>query len=270
MASIGTISEKDFSIDFLFPLPSLCYITLMDRDSKTLGIILKRENRGERNSSLTILTPDNGLITVTAYGSGRGAKSYRAPLYGEGVFSIERKNEYSISLKDTEILSEHEWVKDSVEKIAWVSLFSELVIKARTTGSEMYSLYTSTLDNINDDNIERVAVYFLSHFLKQEGLSSDWETCPMCGKRYDEDEVLGFSTLSSSAVCSACDTLSSSLILPPNARRYILRVSQSNIRDSLSFSISDSFVRRISRYLMHSLVYVFPSKLMTLSSGLIS
>ncbi len=242
----------------------------MERDGKTLGIILKRENRGEHNASLTILTPDNGLITVMAYGSGRGAKSYRAPLYGEGVFSIEKKNEYSITLKDTEIISEHEWVKDSVEKIGWVSLFSELVIKARTAGSEMYSLYTSTLDNISDDNIDRVAVYFLSHFLKEEGLSGDWETCPMCGKKYEKDETLGFSTISSSAVCSSCDTLSSSLILPPNARRYVLRVSESNITEALSFSISTSFVRRISRYLMRSLVYVFPSKLMTLSSGLIS
>ncbi len=242
----------------------------MDRDSKTLGIIIRRENRGERNASLTILTPDNGLITVTAYGSGRGAKNYRAPLYGEGVFSIEKKSENAISLKDSEIISEHEWVKDSTDKIGWVSLFSELVIKAKSTGSAVYSLYTSTLDSINDENIDKVAVYFLTHFLKEEGLSGDWETCPMCGKKYEEDEILGFSTVSSSAVCSSCDTLSQELILPPNARRYILRVSESNIGEALSFGISESFVRRISRYLMRSLSYVFPVKLMTLSSGLIS
>ncbi len=242
----------------------------MDRDFKTLAIVLRRENRGERNALLTLLTPDMGLLSVIAFGAGRGAGSSRSPLYGEGVFSLERKNENSIYLKDTEIISEHETAKDSVEKIGWVSLFSELVIKARVVDSSIYRLYTSVLDSITSDNIDKCAVYFLSHFLLLEGLSGDWENCPVCGKKYDEGEVLGFSTITSSASCSTCDTLSSTLILPPNARRYVSHVSLADLDEALSYTISRDFVRRISRYLMRSLEYVFPAKLMTIESGLIS
>lgn len=162
----------------------MCYIPLyMDRDFKTLGIIVKRENRGERNVLLTLLTPDMGLLDVLSFGGGRGASSYRAPLYGEGVFSLERKSGTNNCLKDTQIISEHEWVKDSIEKVGWASLFSELVIKSRSAESGIYRLYTSVLDSMTDENVDRNAVYFLIHFLLSEGLSGDWETCPMCGRR---------------------------------------------------------------------------------------
>lgn len=242
----------------------------MDRDFKTLAIILRKENRGERNALLTLLTPDMGLLSVIAFGAGRGAGNSRSPLYGEGVFSLERKSENSIYLKDTEIISEHEAVKDSIEKVGWVSLFSELVIKGRTADSSVYRLYTSVLDGMTSDNIDKCAVYFLAHFLLLEGLSGDWENCPVCGKKYGEGEILGFNTIFSCASCSSCDTLSSALILPPNARRYVRYVSFSDFDEAVSCTISRDFVRRISRYLMRSLKYVFPARLMTIESGLIS
>lgn len=242
----------------------------MDRDFKTLGIIVRKENTGERNSRLTLLTPDMGLMPVTAFGAGRGAGSARAPLYGEGVFSLERKNGNTVYLKDTQIISTHDSVSSSIDTIGWVSLFSELIIKSRTADSRIYRLYTSVLDNADDDNINKCAVYFLTHFLLLEGMSGDWETCPACGKRYEEGEILGFNTIAAGASCSSCDTLSSSLILPPNARRYVMKVSRVDIEEALGYSIRQDFVRRISRYLLRSLEYVFPAKLMTIESGLIS
>ncbi len=242
----------------------------MDRDFKTLAIVVKRENTGGRNAVLSLLTPDSGIISVTAYGSGRGASSCRSPLYGEGIFSLERKGASSFILKDTEIVSEHEWVKDSVEKIGWVSLFSELVVRGRLADGELYRLYTSSLDSITDDNIDPVAVYFLTHYLILQGLSGDWKVCPMCLKKYEDDEILGFSTITNSAVCSSCDTLSGTLILPPNARRYVMRVSSSDISQALSFTIRRETAGRISRYLMRSLRFIFPVRLCSLESGLIS
>ncbi len=242
----------------------------MDRDFKTLGIVIRKENRGERNALISILTPDMGLIEAVGFGSGRGAKSFISPLYGEGVFSLERKSENSIYLKDTEIITEHEWIKNDLDSIALSSLFSELVIKARVVDNAVYKLYTSVIDRMGEDKNDRAAVYFLTHFLIHEGLSGDWETCPGCGREYRTDEILGFSTLTSSAVCSSCDTLSSSLILPPNARSYVMWVSRSDIETALGYNISSTAVRRIRNYFLRSLEYVFPARLKSLESGLLS
>ncbi len=242
----------------------------MDRDFKTLGIVIRKENRGERNALISILTPDMGLLEAVGFGSGRGAKSFRSPLYGEGVFSLERKSENSIYLKDTEIITEHEWIKNNIDSIALSSLFSELVIKSRLVDGRVYRLYTSVLDRMDGDMTDRCAVYFLTHFLSIEGLSGDWKSCPVCGREYQDGEVLGFSTTTGSAVCSSCDTLSQTLILPSNARSYVMWVSLSDMETALGYNISDGAVRRIRNYLVRSLQYAFPARLKSLEAGLIS
>ena len=43
----------------------------MDRDFKSLAIIIKKEKKGERNGLLTLLSPDLGLIKAISYGSSR-------------------------------------------------------------------------------------------------------------------------------------------------------------------------------------------------------
>lgn len=238
----------------------------MMRDEKILAVVVKKEKVGEHTGVITLLTPDDGLVRVTTYGT-KGAYS---PLYAEGLFSIERKNGRTAYLKDTEIITEHEWVKDSVEKVGLASLFSELILASRVGGSSLYRLFTSLLDNMSDDNIYKVSAYFITHFLLIEGLSGDWERCPVCSKVYRDGEVLGFSSLTNSAVCSSCDTFSSTLILPPNARRYIFTISHSDIESALCHNISLDAQKRINRYLIRSLEYVFPVKLKSLQSGLIS
>ncbi len=242
----------------------------MERDFKTLGIIIKKENRGERNALVTLLTPDSGLVEALSFGGGRGASSFRIPLYGEGVFSLERKNGNAVYLKDCDIISEHEWVKDSIEGVAWAGLMSELVIKARVVDNAVYKLYTSVLDRMEGDEGGKCAVYFMTHFLLLQGLSGDWENCPSCGRTYGEWEVLGFSTVTGTAVCSSCDTLSSSLILPPNARSYLMWVSRSGIETALGWNISPGALSRIRSYLVRTLRYAFPARLKSLDSGLIS
>lgn len=240
----------------------------MERDFKTLGIIIRKENRGERNVLLTVLTPDRGLVEALSFGGGRGSSSFRTPLYGEGVFSLERKNGNVVYLKDSDIITEHEWIKESVEGVAWAGLMSELVIKARVVDNAVYKLYTSVLDRMDGEG--KAAVYFLTHFLLLEGLSGDWENCPSCSRPFGKDEVLGFSTVTGTAVCSSCDTLSSSLILPPNARSYVMWVSRSDIETAFGFNISSNALSRIRNYLVRTLRYAFPTRLKSLESGLIS
>lgn len=241
----------------------------MDRDFKSLAIIIKKEKKGERNGLLTLLSPDLGLIKAISFGSARSPKGDRFPLYAEGLFSLSKKGENAIYVKDVEILTDHDWVKNNLDKIGWVTLFSELVILSRLCDSKIYSLYTSVLDEMENKNVDRCAVYFISHFLLIEGLSGDWKVCPMCQREYRDDEILGFSTLSGTACCSSCDTLSSSLILPPNARRYIMYVSSSAIETSLAYKISDEFVKKISHYLVRTLEVSFPARLKTIESGLL-
>ena len=166
----------------------------MERDFKSLAVVIKKERKGERDSFITLLTPDMGILRVVAFGSGRSTKLGSIySLYDEGVFSLSRRGEDSIIIRDKDIISSKDWIRGDLDCLTMCSLFSELVISSHSSTSEIYSLFVSVLDRMENENIDRLTVYFIVHFLSLEGLSGDWESCPICQRRYFDDEILGFS-----------------------------------------------------------------------------
>ncbi|MBQ0070257.1 MAG: recombination protein O N-terminal domain-containing protein [Spirochaetales bacterium] len=63
----------------------------MERDFKTLGIVVKVENVRENDRLLTIMTPDRGLLKALSFGSRKSIRAVKAPLYTEGYFSLYEK-----------------------------------------------------------------------------------------------------------------------------------------------------------------------------------
>ena len=94
------------------------------------------------------------------------------------------------------------------------------------------------------------------------------EICPVCQRAFREDEILGFSDTEGVAVCSECDTMSGSLILPPNARRFIQRTLSLSLKDSMDLHTSAEQRHRIFRYMLRSLSLSFPGKLESLEHGI--
>ncbi len=242
----------------------------MLRDSKALGIVIKTEKVRDKDKLVFILTPDEGILQVLVYGSQKSIKSINVSLYSEGVFSLYRKNETGVySLKDADILTTHEYILDDFDKIVTSSLLSELVIKSRSCDSNVYKLFAEALDSLEVYSCKKVSVSFILKFLELSGLIGDFESCPSCGRVYSKDDILGFSTVLSVAVCHDCDTMEGRLILPPNARAYIARTLQVSFADSIRLGISEAQLGRIYRYVLRTLDYSFPEKLETLSSGLL-
>lgn len=248
----------------------MCYISIMERDFKTLGIVINAENVRENDRLLTVLTPDRGLVYALSFGSRKSQRAVKAPLYTEGNFSLYEKGEQGqVHLKDVDVISIHEGLSDDLDALVWASLFSELVIKGRYVDGAVYRLFTECLDALEEEDKDRTAIYFLVHYLSLSGLCGDYRICPSCGKSFGETEILGFSTLTATAVCKECDNLNGSLILPPNARRYLARVLELPFANTLELNISEEMGRRISRNLLRSLRYTIPAPLKTLESGLI-
>ena len=89
----------------------------MERDFKTLGIVLKKDNAKDNDVVIRILTPDMGVLEVYVYGVRKSPKAVRASVFTEGVFSLNRRNENGkITLKDVDTLSFHEKIGESLEK----------------------------------------------------------------------------------------------------------------------------------------------------------
>lgn len=242
----------------------------MERDTKGLAIVIKSEKVRESDSLLWLLTPDRGIIKVYCFGSRKSIKSVKAPLYSEGNFSLYQKGERGqISLKDIDLISTHEGLYDSFDRLTLASLFSELVIKGKATDADIYKLYASSLDALEEYRLDVVASVFILKYLKISGLSGDWRVCPSCGREYNQDETLGFSSLDRVAVCSDCDSTDGIYILPVNARLFCARVLDLDIKECYKLGISDEQIHRIFRYLIRTLGVVFPAALKTIESGLL-
>ena len=170
--------------------------------------------------------------------------------------------------KDIDVISTHGYLLEDLGKNMAAALFSDMVISGRDAGPELYSLYTGALDLLEFYDAESVVISFIAHYLRLAGLSGDYERCPVCQRIYGEDEVLGFSDAEGVAVCSECDTMSGSLILPPNARRFLARTLSLGIRESMDLRISPEQRHRIFRYMLRSLSLSFPGRLGSLEHGI--
>ncbi len=242
----------------------------MDRDSKTLGVVIKTENAKEKDRILSVLTPDDGVIKVLVYGAQKSIKSIKAPLYSEGMFSLYKKRDGDLyTLKDADLIALHEYISEDLDRIATAALFSELMIKSRYADASFYKLYIDAIDYLESISYRKVVVAFIMKFLQLSGLAGDYMTCPACGRAYKADEVLGFSPSLATAVCSNCDTMEGGMILPPSARRYLERVLSLPFADSLSLRLSDEQLYRIYRYVLRTLTMCFSDSIETLSSGLL-
>ena len=240
----------------------------MDRDSKGLAVVLRSERLRENDRLLTLLSVPLGLVSVVSYGARKSIRCVRAPLYTEGVFSLSRSHGNRLGLKDIDVISTHECLLDDLERNMAAMLFSDMVITGKDARPELYALYTGALDLLEFYDTESVVISFIVHFLALSGLGGDYERCPRCLRPYGEDEVLGFSDAEGVAVCAECDTMSGSLILPPNARRFLARTLSLGIRESMDLRISPEQRHRIFRYMLRSLSLSFPGRLGSLEHGI--
>ena len=251
-------------VDFLF---HTSYSLGMERESKGLAIVIRSTKIRERDRLLTLFSPSLGIINVLSYGARKSIRCVKAPLYTEGNFSLE-KGRSGIVLKDIDVISTHDAISEDLDKSQAAMLFSDLVLTSRSAEPELYALFASALDALEDESFEKVTVEFIVHFLSFEGLSGDFSICPVCGRTYGEKEVLGFSSSEGVPVCHDCDTMDGALLLPPNARAYLKRSLELSFSDSLSLVVSDEQEHRIFRYLLRTLPFSFPGKLKSLEYGI--
>ena len=256
--------------------PSLLTVTLpllifgyMEHEAKGLGIIIRTEKARDADRSETLFSPSLGLIRVMSYGARKSIRSVKAPLYTEGTFSLEKSiRSGRWSIRDIDVISIHSALHEDLGKNMAAALFSDLVITSRSADPQLYRLYVTALDLLEDYDEETVAIAFIVHFLSQEGLSGDYLTCPVCQRPYRDDEILGFSLVEGVPVCSECDTMDSSLILPPNARRFVRRTLELELDDAVCLSVSSMQRHRIFRYFLRLLRLSFPGKLRSIESGI--
>ena len=203
--------------------------TRMQRCIVTDAIIIRRGRFGEFHKSLTLLTPDLGLVSATAYGAYKMQSRLRmasepfthcaAQLYHNPV-------SHSYKVTDLEVRESFTRLEADLARIGAASIWVEVVQKSYAAGDLSGSLFRLLLDclrlvdHADPRDAGYVTIQFLWRFLALSGSQPDTEHCDACGTALGESAPGFYDTRSGALLCEAC-SLPGHLRIAAGGRRYL-------------------------------------------------
>ncbi len=248
----------------------------MNRSSSTSAIILSLKPLGENNSSVTLLTPEGGIVYAVLYGGPKSRMRSLVAQWNSGkVWLYENPEKNQIKISDFEVSNYHASFSTNLFKSYAASLAAELAIKTRCAGSapQCFRLVSGFLDGMElcDEEQSRLGlIRFLWRFLELLGIQPLTHACSSCGKtfldtKFAPDAVSYYNSMENSFICPDCGLyirgenmlsvqntalqyLSALSVLPPaEARKLIIDEEiYGQIRQLVFFLIENSIDQKLN------------------------
>ena len=148
----------------------------MQRSFFTNAIILNLKPAGENNSTVTLLTPDKGIIYATLYGGPKSKLRSLVALWHAGkIWLYENPEKKQTKISDMEVTNYHSTFGQNLFKMYAASLAAELAIKTRCTGSpqECFKIVSGFLDGMelcDEESCRLGMLRFLWRYLELMGV----------------------------------------------------------------------------------------------------
>ncbi|MFA5698879.1 MAG: DNA repair protein RecO [Sphaerochaeta sp.] len=241
----------------------------MERNISCKAIVLHSQKQSEMNRKLTLLSGELGLIEAISYGSAKSMRAPKAEVFTNAklyLYYNPVRNHYT--LKDVEIIESNEGLKSDIT-LTYKGLFmTELIMKTHGGDSQAeYELLGTALTLLSQTNGDWVLIQFVFRLAELLGLHTDYVHCPVCTRRYRDDEILSFNHTLLTSCCSGCGK--SDLVLPPGARRYVTVTKALDYVDSLGVVLSENATARIKAYALSYAQILAQGPLKTLQSGIV-
>ena len=248
----------------------------MNRSSSTSAIILSLRPLGENNSSVTLLTPEAGIVYAVLYGGPKSRLRSLVSQWNSGkVWLYENPEKNQIKISDFEVTNYHASFSSNLFKSYAASLAAELAIKTRSAGSaqQCFRLVSGFLDGMElcDEAQSRVGlIRFLWRYLELLGIQPPSHACSNCGKtfldtRFAPEAVSYYNSMENSFICPECaghsqeqnligvnhssvQYLSALTVLPPSEARRLTIDEEiyGQIRQLVFFLIENSIDQKLN------------------------
>ena len=248
----------------------------MNRSSSTSAIILSLRPLGENNSSVTLLTPEAGIVYAVLYGGPKSRLRSLVSQWNSGkVWLYENPEKNQIKISDFEVTNYHASFSSNLFKSYAASLAAELAIKTRSAGSaqQCFRLVSGFLDGMElcDEAQSRVGlIRFLWRYLELLGIQPPSHACSNCGKtfldtRFAPEAVSYYNSMENSFICPDCAAnaggenmlsvkntavqyLSALTVLPPSEARRLTIDEEiyGQIRQLVFFLIENSIDQKLN------------------------
>ncbi len=176
---------------------------------RTLGIILKKEERGEADQVFTILTKDFGKLRVRGKAIRKIKSKLRAgaqPFYLSEIEFIQGKAHKTLT--DTILIEKFEDIRKDLDKLEIASRVAEVLdnlVKGEETDEEIWKLVLETFKKLDKSSIPHFLIYhyFFWNFLSILGYMPELKNCPLCQKKLTPTNIY-FSPEQGGVVCDNC------------------------------------------------------------------
>ena len=253
------------------------WIDLMERNLTTSAIVLRSRRWGDLHRRITIISAELGIVDVLAYGARKGKLSGRIDQFLHGRFYLYHnpvRGDYSVI--DVEPIVSGDRIRNDLKRTYAASVMAELILKMN--GGDYVSLFAllasafALLDREDGAAVDRIVIQFIWKLVEISGIAPNLLNCPVCDKRYLDDEVLFFNTAIHAPCCRLCsdvDAQSGEMALGPGARKYLVFTNGLPISDAVRVPLSDAANERIKLYMLRYASIAAGGGLKTLSGGLL-
>lgn len=210
----------------------------MQRSSSSQAIILSLKPLGENNSSVTLISPENGISYATLYGGPKSKMRSLVAQWNSGqIWLYENPEKKQTKISDFEVKNYHSSFSESLFKAFAANLAAELVIKTRCAGSneQCFTLLSGFLDGMDlcDEEQSRVGlIRFLWRYLELLGVQPDAVYCAHCGqdflsRLFAPKEISYYNSIENNFICKLPEKEALSYCIPisSNAVKYLAAIS---------------------------------------------
>ena len=225
----------------------------MDRNIQTQAVVLSVRKYGDLHKAVTLLSPDLGIVDAIIFGGRKGRKTALAPLFSVSTVQIYHnpvKKEYSITEGVSSFVPQA--ITEDLACTYTASFFCEIISRTPTDEPmQTFSLLRDTLAALEADpaSRKRITAAFVWKLMQLSGTAPDLEFCPVCDKRYADDEVLYFSSPLNAPCCKSCSD-SEYLVMMPGSRRYLRYTMGMEFTDAAAVVLNPAAEDRIFSYML--------------------
>ncbi len=249
----------------------------MNRSKSSEAIILSLHASGENNTSVTLLTPEDGVLYATLYGGPKSRlRSYVSQWNRGTIWLYSNPEKDQIKITDFEVKKYHNSFSQNLFKLYAASLAAEIAIKTRAAGSpeQCFRLLGGFFDGMelcNEEQSRLGLIRFLWRFIELLGIQPPVHCCGICGKsfidvNFAKDGLSYYNVNENNFICSECGE--GSFALSNSALQYLAALSVLTPAEARKLQIDKNGFEQIKQIIFFLIENSIEQKLNSIESGL--
>ena len=253
----------------------------MSRNSSCEALVLATRIQGENNRSVTLLTPDEGIVYTTLFGGPKSKLRAMVSPFNRGkIWLYTDETKHSSKITDFDVSHYHLSFRENLFK-SWAANFAaEIVTKTKCAGSpaDCWFLINGLLDGmeLTEEAAARLGlVRFIWRYLGLLGIRPQTRLCPACGKSFmsgpltEKSFLAAYEAGENAFVCDECtDVYSRPFVLGRAALTYLEAVSDLSPREVRTITVDSKTMIEMKELCFYLIENACGSKLKALESGM--